>query len=374
MTPDPNAVSGTAAKYAPLMVLHAKEKLWPCSVEWFISRSSLGWATGTGLDAPVPGVGDRIEAARLGAASINPYSVDGIPASQLTRPLDDNPARGTSPPAAQGFSLRLLEETYVRGDKATSPDGSSYSGVPCCWDYDEDTKALTYWFFYAGSAPPLGLLRLTEQIGLKAARDAGGVPADEPPPRELEEAAAAAYLAEFREAYPGLAAEVEPPLPPGGTKGFPDFVRTLGTAAEGIKALLRDDDVLHEGDWERMTVYLDKTDPFGAAPESIAFYRHSTNTFRKWDGVEKADGTHAVGYAAIGSHATLPTPGFGHIDVGDPDGPRWRTWEDLVPIVEQPWYGFGGAWGRVGKVRDSTGPLGPGAHWKHAAPRPARPD
>ena len=99
MAPDPNAVSGTAAKYAPLMVLHAKEKLWPCSVEWFISRSSLGWATGTGLDASVPGVGDRIEAARLGAASTNPYSVDGIPASQLTRPLDDNPciARGLLP-------------------------------------------------------------------------------------------------------------------------------------------------------------------------------------------------------------------------------------------------------------------------------------
>ena len=67
-----------------------------------------------------------------------------------------------------------------------------------------------------------------------------------------------------------------------------------------------------------------------------------------------------------------PRPGFGHIDVGDPDGPQWRTWEDLASIVEQPWYGFGGAWGRVGKVRDSTGPLGPGAHWKHAAPRPAQ--
>ena len=44
---------------------------------------------------------------------------------------------------------------------------------------------------------------------------------------------------------------------------------------------------------------------------------------------------------------------------------RWRA------FVEQPWYGFGGAWGRVGKVRDATGPLGPGPHWKHAAPRPS---
>jgi hypothetical protein len=367
---DPKALTATAAKYAPLVVLHDEEKLWPCAPEWFMSRSSLRWATGTGRDgAPVAGAEDAIDAARLGAASTNPYAVGGFLASQLTRPLDDNSARGTSPPAAQGFFLRLREEKFARGDKATSPDGSTYAGVPCYWDYDETAKALTYWFFYAGSAPPLGLLRLTEQIGLKA-RDAGGVPPDEAPPAELEAATAAAYLAEFQEAYPGLAAEVTPPAPPVGAKGFPDFVRTIGTVAEGINALLRDDNVLHEGDWERMTLYLDKSDPFGAAPEAAAFYRHSTNTFRKWDGVEKAEGTHPVGYAAIGSHATLPTPGFGHIDVGDPDGPRWQTWQGLRSIIEEPWYGFGGAWGRLGKVRDATGPLGPGAHWKHAAPRP----
>jgi hypothetical protein len=143
--------------------------------------------------------------------------------------------------------------------------------------------------------------------------------------------------------------------------------------AEGVRALLREDGVLHEGDWERITVYLDEADPEGAPPVSVGFYRHSTNTFKKWDGVDKQDGTHAVAYSAIGSHASLPTPGFGFIDVGDPDGPPWRTWEDLAPIAEQPWFGFGGAWGRVGKVRDSTGPLGPGAHWKHAAPRPTNP-
>jgi hypothetical protein len=105
------------------------------------------------------------------------------------------------------------------------------------------------------------------------------------------------------------------------------------------------------------------------APEA-AFYRHSTNKFRNWDSVAKDAETHPIAYSAIGSHASLPTPGFGHVDVGDPDGPRWRTWEALISIVEGPWYGFGGAWGRVGKVRDATGPLGPGPHWKHAAPRP----
>jgi hypothetical protein len=241
-----------------------------------------------------------------------------------------------------------------------------YRGATSYWDYDEGAKAMTYWFFYAGSAPPLGLLRLDEQIGLRS-RDAAGVPAGEPVPSELEAATAAAYLEEFEHAYPGLAREVEPA---GQTRGFGDALQRLGVVAAGIQALLRDDDVLHEGDWERITVYLDQGDPEAAAPGAVAYYRHSTNTFRSWDAVEKTDGTHPVAYSAIGSHASLPTPGFGHIDVGDPDGPRWVTWEDLAPVARQPWYGFGGAWGRLGRVRDSTGPLGPGAHWKHAAPRP----
>jgi hypothetical protein len=363
------AIADTAAKYAPLVVLHDEEKLRPCSVDWFLARSSLRWATGAGLDgAPVPEAEADVDASRLGAASTKPYSFDRHPTNHLTRPLDDNPARGADPPAAQGFFLRLREEAFARGDKGTSSDPSVYAGVSAYWDYDETAKAMTYWFFYAGSAPPLGLLRMTEQVGLRA-RDAGGVPAGEAPPPELEAAAAAAYLVEFREAYPGLAREVEPTA----ARGFSDVVQTLHTVAAGVQALLRADGVLHEGDWERMTIYLDKTDAEGVPPESVAFYRHSTNTFRKWDSVDKEGGTHPIGYSAIGSHATLPTPGFGEIDVGDPDGPRWRTWEDLASVVEQPWYGFGGAWGRVGKVRDATGPLGPGPHWKHAAPRPATP-
>ena len=184
----------------------------------------------------------------------------------------------------------------------------------------------------------------------------------------FEAADAAAKLEEFQRAYPGLALEAEPGVQ---TRGLGDVIERLKVVAEGVRALLRADNVLHEGDWERITVYLDEADPEGSPPASVGYYRHSTNTFKKWDGVVKDGGTHPFAFSAIGSHASLPTPGFGFIDVGDPDGPHWRTWEDLASIVEQPWYGFGGAWGRVGKVRDSTGPLGPGAHWKHAAPRPA---
>jgi hypothetical protein len=361
-------VDEVAARYAPLVVLHEDDLLRPASADWFIDRSRLRWATGVGLDGvPVQGAEVDLDASRLGAASPSPYTHDGYLTSALTRPLDDHSARRGDPPLDRGFFLLLEKAAYARGAESTSPDPSVYTGTTVYWDYDEKSSAMTYWLFYPGSSPPLGILRAAEQIGMRA-RDAAGAPSSEEVPDELEAAVAAATLEEFQRSYPGLAAEAEPEVQ---TRGLMDIVQRLRVVAEGVRALLRDDDVLHEGDWERVTVYLDQADPGVSPPISVAFYRHSTNTFRKWASVEKDGKTHPVAYSAIGSHASLPSADFGFIDVGDEDGPRWRTWDDLASIVGQPWYGFGGAWGRVGRVRDSTGPLGPGAHWKHAAPRPA---
>ncbi len=358
------AHSELAAKHAPLVVLHAKDKLRPSSADWFLARSTLRWATGRGLDGEaVPDAKSGVDGARLGAVSSNPYRYDRYVASALTRPLDDSPARHGDPPVEQGFFLSLREEAFARGDKGTSSDPSLYAGATTYWDYDERANAMTYWLFYPGSSPPLGILRASEQIGVRA-RDAAGVPGAEAPPDELEAAVAAAQLEEFQQVYPGLAREAEPEVR---TRGFlGDARQRLRIASTAVRALLRADDVLHEGDWERITLYLDGD----SEPATVAFYRHSTNTFKSWATVEKDGKTHPVVYSAIGSHASLPTPGFGFIDVGDKEGPRWRTWEDLAPVVEQPWYGFGGSWGRLGRVREATGPLGPGAHWKGPAPRP----
>jgi len=365
------ALPEVAAKYAPLVVLHGDEKLLPSSADRFVARSCLRWATGRGLDGDeVPTAPGDVDASRLGAASRDPYRMESHIASALTRPLDDHAARRGDPPLEQGFFLRLRKEADARGDKSTSPDPSVYTGSTTFYDYDADAKALTYWLFYPGSSPPLGILRAGEQVGVRT-RGAGGQPSAEGPPDVVEAAVAAATLEEFALAYPGLSLEAEPAV---GTRGFGgDVLQRLRVVAEGVRALLRADDVLHEGDWERITVYLDEANPGQAPPAAVAFYRHSTNTFRAWEEVEKEAETHPVVYSAIGSHASLPSPGYGFVDVGDADGPRWRTWEPedaLVSIVEQPWYGFGGAWGRLGRVRDATGPLGPGAHWKHAAPRP----
>ncbi len=356
------------ARYAPTVVIHRDEKLLPASADWFIERSRLRWATGRSLDGDaVPGSGDEVSAAQLGASSENPYRVGKYPASALTRPLDDQAARGGEPPFEQGFFLGLRDEASARGAKSASSDPSVYTGATVYADFEEQARAITYWLFYAGSSPPLGILRAGEQIANRS-RDAAGQPEVEKAPEEIEAAVAAASLEEFQRAYPGLALEAEPTV---ATRGLIDVRERLRVVAEGVRALLRDDDVLHEGDWERITVYLDESSPDAKPPAAVAFYRHSTNRPLKWADVQKEE-THPVVYCAIGSHASLPSANFGFIDVGDSGGPRWQTWgpdNTLVSIREQPWYGFGGAWGRLGRVRDSTGPLGPGAYWKHAAPR-----
>ena len=339
-----------AAKYAPIIVLHGDDKLGPSSADWFVERSELRWSTGRSRSG-VAVDDSKVDGERLGAAAAHPYRHDGYAASALTRPLESHPTRPTDLPLEQGFFLRLRDERFYRGDDPG----------PVYWDYDDTIAGITYWLFYPASSPPLGILRAGEQLGTEG-------PATEAVPDEVEAADAAAKLEEFRRAYPGLAAQAEPAEEGLGVGDVIDRLRTVG---EGVRALLRRDNVLHEGDWERLTVYLDVADRQHAQPAGVGYYRHSTTTFDTWDRVEK-EGTHPVAYSAIGSHATLPSPNFGFIDVGDRNGPRWRAADQLAQVEEQPWYGFGGAWGRVGKVRESTGPLGPGAHWKHPAPRPQR--
>jgi hypothetical protein len=151
-----------AKRYAPLVVLHGKDKLRPSSAEWFLTRSELRWATGRGLDGDaVADAKSGVDAARLGAASSKPYRQGGYVASALTRPLDDGPARRGDPPVEQGFFLRLREDAFARGDKGTSKDTKVYAGATTYWDYDETARAMTYWLFYPGSSPPLGILRAT---------------------------------------------------------------------------------------------------------------------------------------------------------------------------------------------------------------------
>ena len=136
----------------------------------------------------------------------------------------------------------------------------------------------------------------------------------------------------------------------------------------------------HQGDWEHITIRLDGRD----RPTAVAFYSHGAPRVVRWADLEREDGRPVV-YAAQGSHASYPAAsGAGGSDrrcfrgLGcfvDPTerGLRWETREQLADVREQPWYGFGGAWGGlgawyraegvVGRRRATSGPLGP-SRWK----------
>jgi hypothetical protein len=139
--------------------------------------------------------------------------------------------------------------------------------------------------------------------------------------------------------------------------------------------------LVHEGDWERISVLLalaPKPDRY--RPVSVRYYTHDGHRDVAWAAVKRVGtggsvpSTHPVVFSARGSHASFWRAGryenvyraggrrrFAVYDdaIACPDCPQWRTWDSLVDVRAQPWYGFGGSWGAVGSIGGTTGPLGP---------------
>ncbi|HWC26815.1 MAG TPA: hypothetical protein VG474_09540, partial [Solirubrobacteraceae bacterium] len=137
----------------------------------------------------------------------------------------------------------------------------------------------------------------------------------------------------------------------------------------------------HEGDWERISVLLERSPGRHAyTPISVRYHFHEENRDVPWHAVrrvvaeEGGEPTHPVVYVAKESHASHPRAGDflearriagnRRVTARDqaiacPACPQWRTWNDLKSATSAPWYGFGGAWGSIGSQGGTTGPLGP---------------
>ncbi len=114
----------------------------------------------------------------------------------------------------------------------------------------------------------------------------------------------------------------------------------------------------HEGDWEHVNVHL-STD--GERATQVDYFAHHFDAEPVlYEDTEKI-GTHPVVYSALNSHASYPntaSPPFWENPVSK--GSLWRTWDKSpVNVKNESWYGYGGAWGRVGTTSNTTGPLGP---------------
>lgn len=287
-----------ARAHAPVLWLHSEEEYQPMRVETFVKASRLTWRTRRGRELEVAKRG-AVSARRLGrGCDQGCYAVGGYLAPELTRPHFERD-RAAGLERKRGFALDLANPRR-RGEGA---------GAPMFYEIGVrkavDELRVTYWFFYGYSVPYLSF-------------------------------------------------------------------------SEGGRSVVP---VGHEGDWESIDVVFGLAN---GAPRRVEFAAHGGEPERvAWPDVERVgdDRTHPVAYSARNSHASYPTAAprrtkdnelclggsrrLCSVELRD-RGVRWAPWEKggsgLLDAQSQPWYGFGGAWGKAGDVPGSTGPLGPSVY------------
>jgi hypothetical protein len=115
----------------------------------------------------------------------------------------------------------------------------------------------------------------------------------------------------------------------------------------------------HQGDWEHVTLKVEND-----VVTAVHFARHNDPVkFIPIGGFEMA-GEKVRVYCAKGTHASYPHEGDWPLPVGFKDETRdlgypWDTALKLLPLETQPWRDYAGAWGQVGELPETTGPLGP---------------
>lgn len=115
--------------------------------------------------------------------------------------------------------------------------------------------------------------------------------------------------------------------------------------------------ITHEGDWEHVSlIFTESSFRDGEAPGWLYLAQHNESEVMLFSQIgELRDETHCVIYVDKNGHPC-------RVGVEDRLSYQltWRTWEcDMVPVVDTPWYRFAGAWGEIGNIVHTTGPLGP---------------
>lgn len=120
----------------------------------------------------------------------------------------------------------------------------------------------------------------------------------------------------------------------------------------------------HQGDWEDFTAVTQDNRLVEAY-----FSAHGDRRIVTLQELE-LEGEQVKVYCAKGSHALYPRAGsFASNDIlralgWETDktatgGYKWNTSRNMELLSEQPWKDYAGAWGEVGNINATTGPLGP---------------
>jgi hypothetical protein len=319
---------------------------------------------------------------------------------RLVRPHDGDSAGGYA------FVPRTRAPKLLWGEPATAtlPDGRSWPvggevRAPCFYEVEElpGAKRLTYWFFFPTSTTPANDFARMVPALIDLLRK-GTLPPDAFPPMVNQVSIPARlrpwYWLESR--FP-LVKDVlgDPARRAGGgftalamvpwqllDRDTQAFIGQLDPLEQERIASL----YVHEGDWEGISVEVSTP----GVLQRVIYWGHGHPVTLKASQVptEPHQGMPRLTVlTAIGSHASMP-PASGSVTAspnvlqrlqeevlpGD-DAVVWKTWTDLRPVRAQPWYGFGGAWGRprlapLGTLdqrrlhqfdlwREATGPLGP---------------
>lgn len=111
----------------------------------------------------------------------------------------------------------------------------------------------------------------------------------------------------------------------------------------------------HEGDWEHVMVEVKNNKIRGAWLSShTSLGYHESPIYRAND---KLDIKMINGRELL----TITCEGGSHALKAETksQGYQWKVTDNAQTLSEQPWYLFAGAWGEVGSLKESTGPLGP---------------
>ncbi len=160
--------------------------------------------------------------------------------------------------------------------------------------------------------------------------------------------------ADTRDGHPALGHDVGYAV----LRDVPVYVESEPAAVEGRQGLRLtywmlygfDSGTRREGDWERIGVVLRATTASDRyEPVLVSYTIDGDQVEVAADDVGWASGgegraTHPMAYAALGSHTPYPKPGTKGAKACT-ECPRWRTWQEVLDLHAERWWGYRGAWG-----------------------------